>query len=98
VNGTTLVVESATGDQVLGTDTASKALIAALTSFGKKQTDLQIAQAYDSSSTLDLTVLGFRVPGILAAQLQPAVLQTWLFAGSTGVTTKETTVGGVKVT
>jgi hypothetical protein len=98
VNGTTLVVESATGDQVLGTDTASKALIAALTSFGKKQTDLQIAQAYDSSSTLDLTVLGFRVPGISAAQLQPAVLQTWLFAGATGVTTKETTVGGVKVT
>jgi hypothetical protein len=98
VNGTTLVVESATGDQVLGTDTASKALIAALTSFGKKQTDLQIAQAYDSSSTLDLTVLGFRVPGISAAQLQPAVLQTWLFAGATGVTTKEATVGGVKVT
>ena len=98
VNGTTLIVESATGDQVLGTDAASKALVAALTSFGKKPTDLQISQAYDSSSTLDLTVLGFRVPGISAAKLQPAVLQTWLFAGATGVTTKDATIGGVKVT
>jgi hypothetical protein len=97
VSGTTLVVESATGDQVLGTDAASKALVSALDSFGKKPTDLQIAQAYDASSTLDLTVLGFRVPGISAAKLQPAVLQTWLFAGATGVTTKQTTVSGVKV-
>ncbi len=98
VNGTTLVVESATGDQVLGTDAASKALVSALDSFGRKPTDLQIAQAYDASSTLDLTILGFRVPGISAAKLQPAVLQTWLFAGATGVTTKEATVSGVKVT
>jgi hypothetical protein len=98
VTGRPLVVQSATGDQVLGTDAASKALVAALDSFGKKPTDLQIAQAYDASSTLDLTVLGFRVPGISAAKLQPAVLQTWLFAGATGVTTKEATVGGVKVT
>lgn len=98
VSGTTLVVQSATGDQVLGTDAASKALVSALDSFGKKPTDLQIAQAYDASSTLDLTILGFRVPGISAAKLQPAVLQTWLFAGATGVTTKDATVSGVKVT
>jgi hypothetical protein len=98
VSGTTLVVQSATGDQVLGTDAASKALVSALDSFGKKPADLQIAQAYDEASVLDLTVLGFRVPGVPAAKLQPAVLQTWLFSGATGVTTKETTVSGVKVT
>lgn len=98
VSGTTLVVQSATGDQVLGTDAASKALVSTLDSFGRKPIDLQIAQAYDEASTLDLTILGFRVPGISAAKLQPAVLSTWLFAGATGVTTKETTVSGVKVT
>ena len=98
VSGTTLVVQSATGDQVLGTDAASKALVSALDSFGKKPADLQIAQAYDEAGALDLTVLGFRVPGVPAVKLQPAVLQTWLFSGATGVTTKETTVSGVKVT
>jgi hypothetical protein len=98
VNGTQLTVQSATGDQVLGTDAASKALISALASFGKKPGDLQIAQAYDAAGALDLTILGFRVPGVPVAKLQPAVLQTWLFAGATGVTTKETTVSGIKVT
>jgi len=38
------------------------------------------------------------VPGVSAAKLKPAVLQTWLLAGATGVTTKETTVSGVQVT
>lgn len=98
VSGTTLAVQSATGDQVLGTDAASKALVSALNSFGKKPTDLQIAQAYDAASQLDLTVLGFRVPGVSAATFKPAVLQTWLLSGATGVTTKETTVSGVQVT
>lgn len=98
VSGTTLAVQSATGDQVLGTDAASKALVSALNSFGKKPTDLQIAQAYDGASQLDLTVLGFRVPGVSAATFKPAVLQTWLLSGATGVTTKETTVSGVQVT
>ena len=98
VSGTTLVVQSATGDQILGTDAASKALVSTLNSFGKKPTDLHIAQAYDEAGTLDLTVLGFRVPGVSAAKLKPAVLQTWLLAGAAGVTMKQATVSGVQVT
>ena len=98
VSGTALSVQSATGDQVLGTDAASKALTSALASFGKKPADLQLAQAYDPTSTLDVTILGFRVPGLAVSKLEPAVLQTWLFAGATGVTTKQTTVSGVAVT
>ena len=98
VSGTALSVQSATGDQVLGTDAASKALTSALASFGKKPADLQLAQAYDPTNTLDVTILGFRVPGIAVSKLEPAVLQTWLFAGATGVTTKQTTVSGVAVT
>ncbi len=98
VSGTALSVQSATGDQVLGTDAASKALTSALASLGKKPADLQLAQAYDPTNTLDVTILGFRVPGIAVTKLEPAVLQTWLFAGATGVTTKQTTVSGVAVT
>lgn len=98
VAGTTLTVQSATGDQVLGKDAASKALISTLASFGKKPVDLQVAQAYDPAGAADITVLGFRVPGITSAKLLPAVLRTWLFAGATGVTTKATTVSGVDVT
>ena len=98
VSGATLLVQSTTGDQVLGDDAASKALISALNSFGKKPTDLEIAQAADDSGAIGLTVLGFRLPGVSGAKLEPAVLRTWLFSGATGVTTKVKTVGGVKVT
>jgi hypothetical protein len=98
VSGTALSVQSATGDQVLGTDAASKALTSALATFGKQPADLQVAQAYDPTSTLDVTVLGFRVSGVPVTKLEPAVLQTWLFAGATGVTTKQTTISGDQVT
>ena len=98
VSGTALSVQSATGDQVLGTDAASKALTSALATFGKQPADLQVAQAYDPTSTIDVTVLGFRVSGVPVTKLEPAVLQTWLFAGATGVTTKQTTISGLQVT
>lgn len=98
VTGTALTVQSATGDQVLGTDARSKALTSALASLGRKPADLQLAQAYDPSSTLDLTVTGFRVPGEPVSKLEPAILQTWLFAGASGITTRQTTVGGMPVT
>jgi hypothetical protein len=98
ISGTQLLVQSATGDQVLGDDAASKALISAVNSFGKKPTDLQIAQASDQAGTLGVTVLGFRLPGVSSAKLLPVVLRTWLFAGATGVTTADKTVSGVAVT
>jgi hypothetical protein len=98
VSGTTLSVQSATGDQVLGTDSRSKALISALASLGKQPADLQLAQSYDPTSTLDLAVTGFRLPGVPVTKLEPVVLQAWLIAGSTGVTTTQTTISGVQVT
>jgi len=98
VSGTSLLVQSATGDQVLGADAASKALTSAINSFGKKPIDLEIAQAADATGTLALSVLGFRLKGVTSAKLQPVVLQSWLFASATGVTTKEKKVGSVSVT
>ena len=98
VSGTSLLVQSATGDQVLGADAASKALTSAITTFGKKPVDLQIAQAADATGALALSVLGFRLNGVTSARLKPVVLQSWVFGGATGVTTKEKQVGGVVVT
>lgn len=98
VSGTSLLVQSATGDQVLGADAASKALTSAITTFGKKPIDLQIAQAADATGALALSVLGFRVKGVTSATLKPVVLQSWVFGGAAGVTTKEKQVGGVAVT
>ncbi len=98
VGTTTLTIQSATGDMIIGTDPGSRALSAALTSLGKKPTDLQVAQAYDAGGTVDLSIMGFRVPGITAAKLKPMILETWLLANATGVKSSEVTVGGKKVT
>jgi hypothetical protein len=98
VGTTSLARNSATGDMVLGTDAGSRALVAALTSLGKQATDLEIAQAYDEAGSVDLSILGFRVPGISASKLKPIVLQTWLFADATGVSSSEVTLGGRKAT
>ena len=92
------MIQSATADQVIGGDAASKALTSVLDTLGRKPADLQIAQAYDQTSQLDVAVLGFRLPGVAPEKLMPAIMQTWLFSGGTGVTTTETTVSGLKVT
>ncbi len=98
VSGTTLVSDSATGADVLGTDAASRALVATLRTFDATAADLQIAQAYDETGTLDCYLLAFRVPGVDAARLAPAIIATWLQASSSGVTTSTVTVGGKEVT
>jgi hypothetical protein len=98
VAGTVLATDSATGSDVLGTDAASRALAAALRGLDTTAADLQIAQAYDETGSLDLYLLAFRVPGVPAARLAPAILDTWLLAGSSGVTTSTVTLGGKEIT
>ncbi len=98
VSGTALVSDSATGADVLGTDAASRALVATLRTFDSTAADLQIAQAYDETGTLDCYLLAFRVPGVDAARLAPAIIDTWLQASSSGVTTSTVTIGGKEVT
>ena len=90
--------DSATGADVLGTDAASRALVATLRTFDSTAADLQIAQAYDETGTLDCYLLAFRVPGVDAARLAPVIIDTWLQASSSGVTTSTVTVGGKEVT
>jgi hypothetical protein len=97
VGQTTLSIESAVGSAVLGGDAGSRAITAALRAEGKSLDDLHVAQAYDPSGAVDLSIFAFDVAGMKGAALQKIVLDTWLAATGSGVTSSETTIGGRKV-
>jgi hypothetical protein len=90
IQGTPLTATSYSGDQALSATPSSRALAAHLVSLGAKLADVQIAQAGDDSYSIDITVFGFRAPGVSLAKLKAAVLDAWLSANQPGV--KQTTV------
>jgi hypothetical protein len=94
INGTTLTIQSATNAASLGSDSSSRALSAAMTSLGKKPGDLEIAEAYDPSGALPITVLGFRVAGVDPVKLRAVVLEAWLSTKTPGVTSSSVTLSG----
>ena len=96
--GTPLTVQSASADTIFGTDPNSRALSARIRAMGAQLSDLQIAQAYDDTGTIDLSIIGFRLPGKDGAALRAAVIETWLSADVAGVTKSEVTLGGKKMT
>lgn len=98
INGTTLTIQSATSAASLGSDSSSRALGAAMTSLGKKPGDLEIAEAYDASGALALTVLGFRVAGVDATKLRSVVLDAWLSTNTPGVTSSSVSLSGTAST
>jgi hypothetical protein len=98
INGTTLTIQSATNAASLGSDSSSRALGAAMTSLGKKPGDLEIAEAYDASGALALTVLGFRVAGVDATKLRSVVLDAWLSTNTPGVTSSSVSLSGTAST
>ena len=98
INGTTLTIQSATNAASLGSDSSSRALSAAMASLGKKPGDLEIAEAYDPSGALALTVLGFRVAGVDAGKLRTVVLEAWLSTQTPGVTSSSVTLSGAPTT
>jgi len=73
-------------------------LTAALRSLGANPANLQVAQAFDETSTIDLSVIGFRLASGDGAKLKAAIIQTWLSAGAPGVKQTEVTLGGKKLT
>jgi hypothetical protein len=97
VGQTTLSIESAIGSAVLGGDAGSRAITAALRAEGKSLDDLHVAQAYDPSGAVDLSIFAFDVTGMKGPAVQEIVLDTWLAATGSGVTSTETTIGGRKV-
>lgn len=74
---TPLQVQSWTGDSVLSDDTWSTSLTSFLTSAGRLQEDLRVAQAYDPNQGLDGSIGAYRVPGIEAADIGDALVAAW---------------------
>ena len=98
VAGTPLTVDSASGSDVLGQDAGSRATIAALREAGHTVDDFQVAEAYDPTGTLDLSIIGFRVEGMTSDEVEKLIRDTWLSAGGAGVTTSEVTLAGAPFT
>jgi hypothetical protein len=98
VNGTTLTLQSATDAATLGNAPSARALSAAVTSLGRKPSDLEIAAAYDPSGALAASILGFRMPGLDPARLRTAILDAWLSINTPGVTSSSVGLSGTPST
>ncbi len=94
IDGTTLTIDSAKDTTSLGTGPAARALTASVKKLGKKSADFEIAAAYDPNGTLKVQVLGFRLPGVDPAKLEPIVLNAWLAADVPGVTKTNVKLAG----
>jgi hypothetical protein len=94
IQGTPLTVDSSTGDQALTSDPTSRALAARLQSLGVKLADLQVARSFDDTGAVDLTAVGFRVPGVSPEKLKTAILEAWLGADQAGVRQSTVKLGG----
>jgi hypothetical protein len=93
-----MTTQSATDATSLGNNPSNRALDAAVTSLGKKPADLEIAASYDSSGSVALSVLGFRIAGVDPAKLQPVLLESWLASKTPGVKTSNVTLAGTAAT
>ena len=93
-----LSVLSARASEVFGQDPSSRALAARVRVLGSTFDQLQVAQAYDETGAIDLSIIAFRLPKANLEKLRAAVLETWLSAGADGVKTTTITLGGKSLT
>jgi hypothetical protein len=93
-----LTVQSASATDVFGDDPSSRALAARIRALGGTLDQLQIAQAYDDSGAIDLSLIAFRLPKADLAKLKAAIIDTWLSAGAEGVKSSTITLGGKSLT
>jgi len=98
VDGTALTSQSVSGTTALGTDATSQALIASLAKLGKTSADLEIAEAHDSTGTLQLRMFGFRVKGMPGSDLATAVVGSWMANTTQTPTRSDVTIAGKKLT
>ena len=93
-----LTVQSASATDVFGEDPSSRALAARIRALGATLDQLQIAQGYDDTGALDLSIVAFRLPKADLAKLRAAIIDTWLSAGADGVKSTTVTLGGKSLT
>jgi hypothetical protein len=72
-------------------------LAAAIVSLGKPVNAVELAYAYDPAGSLEVSVLGFRLPGVDVIKLRQVVLTGWLSADALGVKTSTVTLSGQSV-
>jgi hypothetical protein len=93
-----LTVVSNSATDIFGQDPSSRALAARIRALGGTLDTLQIAQAYDETGAIDLSIIAFRLPNADLAKLRSAIIDTWLAAGAEGVKTTSVELGGKSLT
>jgi hypothetical protein len=93
-----LTVVSNSATDIFGQDPSSRALAARIRALGGTLDQLQIAQAYDDTGAIDLSVIAFRLPKADLAKLRSAIIDTWLSAGAEGVKSSTISLGGKSLT
>jgi hypothetical protein len=93
-----LTVVSNSATEIFGQDPGSRALAARIRTLGGTLEQLQTAQAYDDTGTIDLSIIAFRLPKVDLEKFRTAIIETWLGAGADGVKSSNVTVGGKTVT
>jgi hypothetical protein len=98
IDGTAMSTQSGTGTSAVASGAWGQALVDSVTGLGKTSDDLQIAISYDPNASLQVYVFAFRLAGVDGATLKPAVLQSWLKAAPSGVSTSAVTISGKSMT
>ena len=93
-----LTVHSASATDVFGQDPSSRALAARIRALGATLDSLQIAQAFDQTGSIDLSIIAFRLPNADGLKLRAAIIETWLSAGAVGVKSTPVTLAGKSLT
>ena len=95
-----LTVDSASASDVFAqaSDPGTRALSARIRTLGKTLDDLQYAEAFDETGTVNVAIRGFRLPGVEPAKLHAAIVETWLSSSAAGVKTDRVTIAGKSVT
>jgi hypothetical protein len=95
--GTALTSQSWSGETVLADNGWSDTFTTFLQGAGKTPTDLLVAQAYDPTGAIDLTVGAFKISAVPAADIRKTLVEAWK-ADYPELATTSATVGGKKVT
>lgn len=94
-----LTVQSTTGTGSISQTQSFEELIPGIEKLGKTGDDLHIATAFDPSDTPAFDIIvAFQVKGITADVLRQTVMEVWLGASSSGITTSTATIAGRQVT
>jgi hypothetical protein len=96
VAGTDLQLQSVTGSGLLTDDEWSTTVTTFLTSVGKAAADLQFAQAYDPTQSIDGSFEVYRVKGVDGAKLRDALIEAWK-GDFPDLKLTDVTVGGQKM-